>query len=377
MSSAKQIGVILVLAALAVGAWAGYSAFFGPAGEGARGGGQRRSSPAPSVTTATLAPRQIETRLEAVGTTRALQAVEIVPLTNGRVVEIAFEPGQKVIEGAVLVRLDDEIERANLTEAEATLAQATFAEERALTLSQTNTISRAQVEQLTAASATAQAAVDRARRRLADRTVRAPFDGMVGLGDVEIGARVDDDTTITTLDDLSQVEIEFSLPETVFGQIIPGLAITADSAAFPGRVFEGEIASIDSRIDQNSRSFKVRALVPNSQTLLPAGMFMHLTVMLDQRSALMVAEQALVAEAGQNFLFVIEDGKALRRDVKIGRREVGAVEITQGLAEGEVIVVKGVQKLRDGAKVRIAGPEGAGEHRSDGKARGGLRPADG
>ena len=369
--------MILVLAALAVGAWAGYGAFFGPAGEGAQGGGQRGSRPAPSVTTATLAPRQLETRLEAVGTTRALQAVEIVPLTSGRVVEIAFEPGQKVFEGAVLVRLDDEIERDDLTEAEATLAQATFAEERAQTLSQTNTISRAQVEQLTAASATAQAAVDRARRRLADRTVRAPFDGVVGLGEVEIGARVDDDTMITTLDDLSEVEIEFSLPETVFGQIVPGLAITADSAAFPGRVFEGEIASIDSRIDQNSRSFKVRALVPNSQTLLPAGMFMHLTVTLDRRMALMVAEQALVAEAGQNFLFVIEDGKALRRDVKIGRREFGAVEITQGLAEGEVIVVKGVQKLRDGAKVRIAGPEGAGEDRRDGKARDRARPAGG
>ena len=367
MSIARQIGMVAVLvAAAAAAAYAGHAAYTGrmaqpggaASGEG-RGGGDRAAA---SVILATAELAEVESRLEAVGTSRALRAVEIVPLTSGRVVRIAFRPGQKVLAGDTLAELDDEIERADLTEAEARLDEAELALARAMTLSESNTISQASVEQLRAARVAARAQVDRALRRFADRTVIAPFDGIVGLGQVEVGARVDDDTVITTLDDLSRIEIEFQLPETVFGQVQPGDPVAATSAAYPGRTFAGEVASIDSRIDRASRAFKVRAVVPNEDLALAAGMFMHLSVVLDSHEGLMVPEEAVVVEGGRMHIFVVEDGKASRRIVSLGKRELGRVEITDGLAEGEKVVARGVQSLRDGAPVKAIGDgAGAGE----------------
>jgi membrane fusion protein, multidrug efflux system len=152
--------------------------------------------------------------MEAVGTSLARQSIEMVALASGRVQEIAFEPGQKVAAGDVLVRLDDEIERADLDEAEATLNETTLALERAETLREQNAVSQAALDEARSRKAIAEAELDRATRRLADRTVRAPFDGIVGLRQVDAGARVSDTTVITTLDDLSEIEIEFSVSET-------------------------------------------------------------------------------------------------------------------------------------------------------------------
>lgn len=377
MSIARQIGLIVLLAAIATGGYAGYRSYVADSPDGGGDGARRgRGANATAVTLATTRVRRVEQRIEAVGTTRALQAINVVPMTSGRVIEVTFKPGDQVASGEVLARLDDDIEQADLAEATAKLAEATLALERARTLSESNTISRASLEQLTAARASAQAAVDRAQRRLADRTVRAPFAGIVGLGQVEVGARVDDDTMITTLDDLSRIEIEFSLPETVFGQVRPALKVIADSAAFPGRTFSGEVASIDSRIDPASRSFKVRAVVPNEDLALPAGMFMHLEVVLNSRDALMIPEESVVVEGDATFVFVVDNDKALRRDVSLGKRELGSVEVTDGLAENESIVVRGVQSLRDGAVVRPVGADG-GDTDANANAGEAPRPARG
>lgn len=358
MSGLKQLGIIVLFAALLAGGYAGYAAYVAPGqagGDAARGGARQ----APAVEVAAAGLHLLETGLEAVGTTFALRAVEIVPAASGRVVALDFRSGQHVAAGDVLARLDDDIERADLAEAEARLDEAELALERARTLSQTNTISQASLEQLRSARTAARAGVDRALRRFADRTVIAPFAGIVGLRRVEVGARVDGDTLITTLDDLSRIEIEFALPETVFGRVSPGLRVSADSAAFPGRAFAGEIVAIDSRIDPSSRSFKVRAVVPNADLALPAGMFMHLSLILDSGMALTVPEEAVIVEAGRTYLFVVEDDVAHRRDVRLGRREAGSVEITDGLGEGELIVVRGVQNLRDGVAVRAIGADAA------------------
>lgn len=323
-------------------------------GRGPRGG---RSVP---VELAKAELRSIERKVEAVGTTRARQAVEIVPLTSGRVVEIAFEPSQKVEAGDVLVRLDDDIQQADLVQASAKLKEATSAVERAQILRSNNTVSEVTLNQLVADQAAAQADVDRARRRLADRSVRAPFSGIVGLNHVDLGARVDDNTVLTTLDDRSEVEIEFALPETLYGQIAPGQAVVADAVAFPGRKFEGRVVRIDSRIDPTSRAFKVRAAVPNPDLALPAGMFMHLAVILDRREAVMIPEEAIVVEGSSTFVFAAVDGKAVKRDVAIGQREVGAAEIVSGVAVGDEVVVRGVQRLRDGVPIRLPGAAASG-----------------
>jgi membrane fusion protein (multidrug efflux system) len=302
----------------------------------------------------------VRDRIEAVGSTLARQAVDIVALTSGRVAEIAFEPGARVETGAVLVRLDDIAEQAAVAEAEAGLREAELALDRARKLRANNTVAQATVDELEAAYLGTHARVDAARKQLADRTVRAPFPGVVGIRGVDVGARVDDETVLTTLDDLAEVEIEFSVPEIYFGQVRDGQAVSATSSAFPGRTFAGRIATIDTRIGEVSRAFRVRAVIPNPDLTLPAGMFMHVEVVLAERSAVLIPEEAVVAEGERTFVFTVQDARAQRRDVQLGQRAAGMVEVIEGVEPGEVVVRTGMQRLRDGIAVRLPEAEADG-----------------
>jgi membrane fusion protein (multidrug efflux system) len=290
----------------------------------------------------------------------ARRSINVVPLTTGRIREIRFRAGDRVKTGQVLAELDDEIERADLAQAEAALTQARLALQRAEKLQTKKHVPDATVEDLTSKAATAAAAVDRAKRRLADRSIRAPFPGVVGIRRVDVGARVDDETVIATLDDLAEIEIEFSVPEQFYNRVTAGQLSRATSASFPGRSFQGKVALLDSRIDPTSRSFKVRVAVPNPDLVLPAGMFMHVQLTLESREGLTVPEEAIVPEAGAAYVFVVANGKAHRRKVRVGRRDVGLVEISNGLALGEEVVVKGLASLREGTPVRVVAIGGTG-----------------
>ena len=350
----QAVLVLLVAAVLGGGyfAWQRYGA-----GEVASGPG---AAPAAiPVVLAVAEQRQTSRRVEAVGTTLSRRAIEVVSLASGRVMAVEFEPGQFVKAGDVLVRLDDDIERADLAEAEATLQESVLAMQRAQALRQKSAIPEATVDQMVAAEASARAELDRARRRLADRTVRAAFDGVVGLRQIDAGARVDEDTVLTTLDDRSEMEIEFSIPETLYGRIAIGQPVEATAVAFPGRSFEGLVATIDSRIDATARAFKVRAVLPNPDMSLPAGMFVHLAVVLDSRMAVMVPEEAVIVQGARTFVFLAVDGKAVERDVAIGNRELGAIEITSGVGAGERVVVRGPLGWGDGRRSRRLGAGGA------------------
>ncbi|MBK1625159.1 efflux RND transporter periplasmic adaptor subunit [Afifella marina DSM 2698] len=361
MSLVKQVIFIALIGAAALAGYAAFDTWFnvGRSGEEARAA---RGPEAIAVEVARAKAETIERSFDAVGSTRARRSVEIVPLASGRITELFFEAGQKVEAGAPLLTLDDDIEAADVKEAEAKLREAELALERARSLHQSNTVTAATVETLTAARVTGEAELERARRRFADRTVRAPFSGIAGLRRIDLGARADDQTVITTLDDLSSVEVEFALPETAFGEIKSGMPIFARSAAFPDKIFSGEIIAIDSRIDPASRAFKVRASIPNEDFVLPAGMFMTLSVVLDRRIGVMVPEEAVMVEGDGAYLFVADGETARRRSVDLGQRQKGAVEISKGLKDGEAVIVRGVQRLRDRSQIRIV------EDADDGKA---------
>jgi membrane fusion protein, multidrug efflux system len=346
-----QVGIAVVLMAmLGAGGFLYHRSQADGEAEAAVGGG-------PDAVPVEIAAAEADTlreRIEAVGTTLARQAVDIVSLSSGRIAEIAFSPGERVEAGEVLVRLDDEAERAGVAEAEAALREAELALERAKKLRTNNTVAQATVDELQAAYLGASARVDAARKRLADRTVKAPFTGVAGIRRVDLGARVDDDTVLTTFDDLAEIEIEFSVPEMFFGQIRPGQPVSATSTAFPGRAFSGRIATIDTRIGQISRAFRVRAVLPNPDLVLPAGMFMHVEVVLEERPAVLIPEEAVVAEGDRTFVFTVQDDKAERRPVRLGQRQAGTVEVLDGIVAGEPVVRTGVQRLRDGAAVSVA-----------------------
>ncbi|MGE0844799.1 MAG: efflux RND transporter periplasmic adaptor subunit [Flavobacteriaceae bacterium] len=348
MSILRQILILLVLGA-AIGGYFYYDRFHSPAAPVAA----RGQAPVIPVTVATVERRVMKRNIEAVGTTRAVRSVEIVPLASGRIVELDIVPGSKVAKGDVLARLDDDIERADLAEAEASLVEKKQAVERAETLRTNKTVSAATLETARAEMSAAEAAVERARRRLADRTVKAPFDGVVGLTSIDVGARVDDGTVLTTIDDLDTIEIEFAVPETLYGRIEKEMPVEARSAAFGENQFAGAVYSIDSRVDSASRAFKVRARLPNPDRRLPAGMFMFLTVTLDATNASVVPDAAVIAEGAETYVYAVDEATAHRREIKTGQRSAGFVEVLGGLEEGETVVTEGHQRLRDGSKVKI------------------------
>ncbi len=346
----RQLLVIAVLAGLGFGGYQAYRTYLAP--QAAADAGDRGPRLV-SVETAAAERRRLARAVEAVGTTRARRSVEIVPLAPGRVVAVDFRPGEQVAAGDVLVEIDADIERADLAEAEAVLAERRQAVERNRTLQRSNAVAKAQLDQIIAQAAAAEAALDRARRRLADRVIRAPFAGVVGLTDVDPGARVEEGQVITTIDDLSEVEIEFSLPETLFAEIGAGQPVSARSAAFPDRSFTGQVSAIDTRVDQVSRAFRVRAVIPNPEGALPAGMFMFLTLVLSEAEAVTVPEEAVIAQAAETYVYVVEDGLAKRRAVTTGQRQDGRIAIEGGIAEGEMVVTRGTQRLRDGSAVNV------------------------
>lgn len=357
MSLIRQLGVLLVLGGIAWGGHWAYGRYIAPDAPSAadQGRGRGRGGPAPvEVIQARL--HTFEDRVEAVGTTRARQSIDIVPLTDGRLIALPVDAGTEVDPGQLLARLDDEIERADVAQAEAQLREAERALERARQLRRTNAMADAMVEQLTAEEAVARAELDRARRRLADRSVFAPFGGRIGLLQVDEGARVTDTTVITTLDDLSAVEVEFALPETLFGRLTMGMGVDATATAFPGRHFRGTVAEVDTRIDTVSRAFKVRAHVPNPDGTLPAGMFMRISVVLETREVLAVPDEAIGVQAAETVVFTAVEGSARRRPVTLGKRQGELVEITAGVEPGDLVIVRGHQSVRDGAAIRDLGP---------------------
>ncbi|MSQ91308.1 MAG: efflux RND transporter periplasmic adaptor subunit [Gammaproteobacteria bacterium] len=304
-----------------------------------------------AVITAPVQQKPIVVRIEALGTAHANEAVDITSKAGNKVIAVRFDEGQWVRRGELLVELDGAQDRAGLAAAEAALAESRSAYERSRGLFTQQAVSQSQLEQIEATLKGNSARVASAQARVADTVIRAPFDGRVGLRRVSVGALVSPGAIITTLDDTRTMKIDFDVPETFLAILKSGLAVTAKSIAYPGESFDGAVESVDSRVDPVTRSIRVRARLPNPQGFLRPGMFLTVVVSREPLPGLVVPEQALVPERGEVYVFVVADGRALRRIVTIGRRSPGEVEILTGIAAGERIVIEGTQKIRDGSVV--------------------------
>jgi membrane fusion protein (multidrug efflux system) len=305
-----------------------------------------------AVISAAVRSERLATQLSALGTARANEAVEVTSKTSNTVTAVRFRDGERVQKGQVLVELDGAQARADLAEAEAAHAESASLVNRSRELLSTRALSESQYEQLEATLKGNEARVASARSKLDDTVIRAPFSGRVGLRRVSVGSLVNPGTTITTLDDISLIKVDFAVPENFLASLRDGLTVVAIAAAFPDREFTGKVASVDSRVDPVTRSVTVRAIVPNADSALKPGMFLNVRLARDERDALMIPEAALVPEQSRQFIYVVEEGKALRREVRIGRREPGRVEVVAGLKQGEHVIVEGTQKIREGSAVR-------------------------
>ena len=292
-------------------------------------------------------------RVEALGTTFSNESVVVTASVSDKVTEILFEDGQVVEEGALLVALRRDEQRAALAAAEAVLAERQTAYQRAKQLESRQYTATAQLEERLAALREAEANRDAAAARLADREIRAPFEGVVGLRNISVGTLVTPGDTITTLDDLDPIKLDFTVPAAYLSTIRPGLEIVAATTALPDREFRGEVHSVSTQVDRVTRSITARALIDNPEHALKPGLLMTVQLLKNPRSAVVIPEEALVPVAQNNFVFLVENGTAVRREVKTGARRPGDVEILSGLAEGDLVVTHGTMRLRDGQAVSI------------------------
>jgi len=323
-----------------------------PAG-GPPGGGGAFSQMEVAVLAVPVREERLSIDIEAVGNARANESVDITAKVSNLVTAVRFQEGQNVARGAVLIELDSQQARADLAIAEAALTESRSQFKRSRELYTTKVLSDSQLEQIEATLKANEARVASARAHLADTVIRAPFAGRVGLRRVSVGSLISPGTVITTLDDTRTIKLDFSVPETKVRSVRTGLAVSALSAAYPGETFAGTVESIDSRVDPNTRSFTVRARVPNGAGQLKPGMFLTVRLARTATDVLLVPEHALVPEQGNVFVFVVADGRAEKRKVQTGSRQVGQVQVTDGLRVGELVVTEGTQKLRDGAAVRL------------------------
>jgi membrane fusion protein (multidrug efflux system) len=326
---------------------------------GKSGPEERKDAPV-VVTTMRLAAQPWQDGIEALGTARANESIAIVAKVSDVVTRLAFDSGERVRAGQLLVDMNSSAQRADVAAAAATLRDAEQQLRRGSELARQQLIAQGQLETLRANRDAAAAALASRRAAVADRTLVAPFAGVLGLRQVSVGALVGPGTTITTLDDDSRIKLDFTLPESALSSIARGQAIAARSDAWPGVAFDGSIADIDSRIDPDTRAVTVRALLPNPDGRLRAGMLLRVAVRLPARQALVLPEIAVQQEGSQASVFRVDAGdKVALVPVTLGSRNAGKVEVVSGLKAGDRIVVEGIVKLHDGSSIVEAKPGAA------------------
>ncbi|MEW6994468.1 efflux RND transporter periplasmic adaptor subunit [Colwelliaceae bacterium MEBiC 14330] len=295
--------------------------------------------------------------VEALGTARANEQVVITSKYSDLVDEVYFDDGQFVKKGAPLIRLNNQEELAKVNELTANLSESQAHLKRLTELLASRATSQSLVEQQAAQTKAIEAQLASAKARLSDLTIRAPFSGVLGFRQVSKGAYVDAGKTITSLDDSSLIKVDFHLPERLLTHINVGQQISAKNTAYKSKEFIGKITAIDSRIDSNTRTIKVRASINNENQKLHPGMLLNISVLLQVENILQLPESSIIPIEGSHYVFTEKEGKAFRKVIEIGRRQPGVVEVISGLNEGEQVVVEGALKLRDGATVSIIEPK--------------------
>lgn len=340
----RVITGLVVLVVIAAAAWWLLAPQEGPRGQ----------RPPTAVNLAPSIERDLVDQVEAVGTSRAAQAVVVLAEVPGRVAEIHFQQGQEVKRGQLLVSLDDRNARADLARAEAEYQRALDDYRRGQQLVAKRAISESEVDTFRTSLESARANREAAQANLHDHRIRAPFAGVVGLRQVDGGAYLQTGDAITTLDNLGHIEVDFQVPERYLARLSVGLPVLASNDAFPNTVFQGGISHLDSRVNSNSRSLTARARLNNPGDRMLPGQFLRITVQLDRRPALLVPEQAIITQGAQSYVFTVDAAQnAVRHPVTLGGRRDGWVEITSGLSDQPDVIVNGHSRLGSGQPVNV------------------------
>ena len=380
----KAVYVVVAVAgmALASGAAWWWQHRAAPAGSGAVGGANGAASPggaarsgggagAPGVEVKKVKAVQLQDDAQAVGTLRSRQSVTLKPEVSGRVARIAFADGAQVKTGQLLVQLDDTLQRAERSQAQAQQSIARANLKRNQELVAQGFVATRVVEESQANLQVADAQVDLADARLQRMRITAPFNGTVGLRSINLGQYVGVGDNLVNLEDTSVLTVDFRLPERYQTRLAPGQPVQVQLDALPGRNFEAKVLAVDPLLDANGRSIAVRAVMPpTSGNVLRPGMFARvLTIFSVNDAALVVPEEALVPQAGKQYVYrLAQEGEgdarktvSRRVEVQLGVRRGAEVQVIRGLAVDDTVVVAGQQRLqRDGMAVRVVDMSQAG-----------------
>lgn len=316
---------------------------------------QEKNQRVVSVKTVVIALADFKDAVEAIGTSRANEQVLITSKYSDLVDDISFQDGDTVKKGDILVRLNSQEEAAKVKELQANLAESVAQLNRFQDLFDKKATSKSLVDQQEAKTKAIAAQLLSAKIKLDDLTIKAPFSGVLGFREISLGALVDVGDVITSLDDLSIIKVDFSIPERYLNTIAVGQRIEATNTAYQSEVFIGKVSSIDSRIDPVTRTLKVRAEISNGDHKLRAGMLLNLQVVRNVEKVLQLPESAVIPIEDEHFVFVIEEGKAVKKSFKIGRRYHGFVEVLSGLDNNSEVVIEGALKLSNGTAVNVLG----------------------
>lgn len=329
----------------------------GGRGPGGAGGGTT------TVLAATAGMHTFTDGLQALGSAQARESIVLTPKVADTIRAIRFDSGDRVRRGQVLVEMSSVEQAADMAEARAANEAAQQELRRYQELYERGFASQARLDTVRAAADAAEARLNAGGSRINDRTIRAPFAGVVGLRTASPGQFMRPGDQIGTLDDIAEIKLDFDVPETQIASLRAGVDIIARTAAYPDRTFTGRIANVDSRVDPQTRTVRVRAMLPNRDEVLRPGMLMTVEVRSNPRQALAIPEIAILDQADGAYVYrvVAREGAQAVEQVRIqtGQRAGGMAEVLEGLNAGDRVITEGVQSVRPGQPVQIGEPPAA------------------
>jgi membrane fusion protein (multidrug efflux system) len=362
--------VLMLVVALAIYAGLGYFKFTQIMGFVQMAKSGAFAPPPTAVTTKVAEKSQWQPALETIGTVVAINGVTISTDLAGMVSKIAFGSGTEVKEGDLLVQLNTDQEQAQLAQAEAQRDWTHITLTRNQDLLTKRTVSQSDYDSASAQFRQAEATVDQYKAIIARKTLRAPFAGVVGIRQINLGQYLNTGDAVVTLQSFDPIYINFSLPQQNLSQISVGQSVEVMMDAYGDKVFTGKITAINSLVDQNSRNVQIQATLPNSDTQLRPGMYARVKVVLPEAQEVIAIPSSSIhyAPYGDSVFIVSdlksEDGKTYKgvkeQFVKLGQSKGDLTAIVSGVKPGDEVVTSGVFRLRSGGAVIVNNKETPG-----------------
>ncbi len=333
----------------------------GGQGQGGQGGGRRQAGGFGGPTLVVTRPVElavVNDRLNAIGDGEAIRSVIVTPYSTGNLIDVFVKSGDRVAQGQVMARLDNDEQKIAADQARLTRDRARDKLKRYENLKAAAAVTDVAIQDARDELKAAELALQKAELDLHRRDINAPFDGVVGIILVNVGDYVTTSSEIARVDDRSDILVDFWVPERFATKVRVGGPISATAIARPGEVFTGSVEAIDNRIDQASRTLRIRARIDNPQDILRAGMSFSVNMHFEGDRYPSVDPLALQWSADGSYVWRIAGDKAQKVPVKIIQRNPDRVLVDAKLADNEVVATEGLQRLRDGADVKVLGAEG-------------------